>query len=109
MHIKYRVITCGSPLELVATHTEEFMRKIIMGAVIAVAMILSGTLNASAAPASGGQPLGVTGAESMATPVKIKKSAKCQDLRKACMYKRELGERGEGNCRRYRKHCRQDD
>lgn len=29
----------------------------------------------------------------------------CQELRQACMYKRELGEEGQGNCRRYRETC----
>jgi hypothetical protein len=29
----------------------------------------------------------------------------CRELRRACMYKHELGEEGEGNCRRYREVC----
>lgn len=29
----------------------------------------------------------------------------CQELRRACMYKRELGEEGQGNCQRYRETC----
>ena len=29
----------------------------------------------------------------------------CRDLRRACMYKEELGEQGGGNCRRYRRLC----
>jgi hypothetical protein len=27
-------------------------------------------------------------------------------LRRACLHKDELGEQGEGNCRRYRRTCR---
>ena len=29
----------------------------------------------------------------------------CRELRRACMYKRELGEEGGGNCSRYRRNC----
>jgi hypothetical protein len=29
----------------------------------------------------------------------------CRELRRACMHKEELGEQGEGNCRRYRQLC----
>ena len=31
----------------------------------------------------------------------------CEELRKACLNKDQLGEQGEGNCRRYRQTCRQ--
>lgn len=30
----------------------------------------------------------------------------CRRLRRACEFKDERGERGEGNCRRYRRECR---
>jgi hypothetical protein len=30
----------------------------------------------------------------------------CEELRRACLHKDELGEQGEGNCRRYRSLCR---
>ena len=30
----------------------------------------------------------------------------CERLRRACAYKEERGEVGEGNCRRYRNECR---
>ena len=33
-------------------------------------------------------------------------SSYCRRLRRACQYKDERGERGEGNCRRYRRVCR---
>ena len=29
----------------------------------------------------------------------------CEELRRACLYKRELGEAGQGNCRRYQAEC----
>ena len=30
----------------------------------------------------------------------------CEELRKACLHKEELGEKGEGNCARYRELCK---
>ncbi len=30
----------------------------------------------------------------------------CRALRRACLYKGELGETGQGNCERYRRLCR---
>ena len=30
----------------------------------------------------------------------------CRELRAACLHKGELGERGRGNCQRYREVCR---
>ena len=32
----------------------------------------------------------------------------CAELRRACLYKEELGEQGQGNCRRYRRMCGRD-
>ena len=29
----------------------------------------------------------------------------CRELRQACLHKEELGEQGQGNCRRYREVC----
>ena len=31
----------------------------------------------------------------------------CEELRRACLHKEELGEEGEGNCRRYRETCKE--
>lgn len=31
--------------------------------------------------------------------------SRCDRLRRACQFKDERGERGEGNCRRYREQC----
>jgi hypothetical protein len=33
----------------------------------------------------------------------------CEQLRLACLHKEELGEEGEGNCRRYRETCKDPD
>jgi hypothetical protein len=35
----------------------------------------------------------------------LKVQSRCETLRRACEMKNELGERGEGNCRRYREEC----
>ena len=35
----------------------------------------------------------------------LKVQSRCETLRRACANKRELGETGEGNCRRYREEC----
>lgn len=29
----------------------------------------------------------------------------CRELRRACLYPVQLGEQGQGNCRRYRERC----
>ena len=33
----------------------------------------------------------------------------CEELRRACLHKDELGEEGEGNCRRFRETCKEPD
>ena len=33
--------------------------------------------------------------------------AECEELRRACLHKEELGEEGQGNCRIYRETCRE--
>lgn len=33
------------------------------------------------------------------------RSERCRELRQACLMKGSLGERGEGNCKRYREQC----
>ena len=32
----------------------------------------------------------------------------CREMRKACLNKEELGERGQGNCQQYRRMCGRD-
>jgi hypothetical protein len=38
-----------------------------------------------------------------------RESRECEELRRACLHKDELGEEGEGNCRRYREKCKDPD
>jgi len=35
----------------------------------------------------------------------IAQAQSCRELRQACLMKDSLGERGEGNCRRFRERC----
>ncbi len=37
--------------------------------------------------------------------VRLGRGGHCEELRRACENKERLGERGEGNCRRYREEC----
>jgi hypothetical protein len=37
------------------------------------------------------------------------RQGECEELRRACLHKDELGEEGEGNCRRYRETCEEPD
>jgi hypothetical protein len=56
---------------------------------------------ASAAPLTDAKT--VLGAQSLVEHVQS--SSYCRRLRRACRFKDERGERGEGNCRRYRRIC----
>jgi len=38
-------------------------------------------------------------------PVAAQRGGQCEELRLACENKGQLGERGEGNCQRYRQMC----
>jgi hypothetical protein len=45
-------------------------------------------------------------ADSRGTAPGRRAGGQCEELRMACMQKDQLGEQGEGNCRRYRESCR---
>lgn len=75
----------------------------LAGAAIVGGLALSVSTPAAAAPVSGGAMRTVAVAPGI-EQVQYRSST-CSDLRRACMYKRELGEVGEGNCRRYRAEC----
>jgi hypothetical protein len=81
------------------------MKKIIGGMVAAAAMVILSAGGASAASFGVSQAPGVTGAESMVVHVE---SRYCRELNLACRKKEELGERGQGNCRKYREECGHD-
>ena len=37
---------------------------------------------------------------------RVGRQGDCEELRRACLHKDELGEEGEGNCRRFRETCK---
>ncbi len=74
-----------------------FVRSLLLAAVFAL----------FSAGISSGVPLSTYPQEALkhsAGPV-LKVQGRCESLRRACLNKRELGEVGEGNCRRYREEC----
>jgi hypothetical protein len=79
------------------------MRSIFVGATMAAALGLA--LPTSASPFKVG---GVESANGGVQHIQYgrERSRYCERLRRDCAYKDERGERGEGNCRRYREVCR---
>ena len=69
-------------------------------------LLLASTL-ALGVSAAGAAPAGVDiRSVAPATAVEqVQSERTCRRLRRACMFKDERGERGEGNCRRYRRVC----
>ena len=76
------------------------MRTMIAAMVLAT---LASGANALALPAAGGR--GAPARERLTMEVQY--GGYCERLRRACRYKEERGEVGEGNCRRYRAECSQ--
>ena len=81
---------------------EEPMRITLLGTIVAIGVGLVGPGTASATPAPDFR--GVTGNRSIVE--QVQSGRYCARLRRACEYKDERGEQGEGNCRRYRRECR---
>lgn len=77
------------------------MNKVLLGLGIALSTAI-GMHTASAAP------YGVPGQPSLESAVTTvqRDDRYCRRLRRACEFKHERGEEGEGNCRRYRRECR---
>jgi len=73
--------------------------KTLIATALLAASIGFGVSSASAAPS----------AAKLASPdtmiEKAQSERTCRRLRRQCMFKDERGERGEGNCRRYRRVC----
>ena len=74
------------------------MRNILVGLLLAAGFGLA-TVPTSAAPFSVDNLDAVGGVEL------VQHGGRCERLRRACEFKDERGERGEGNCRRYREEC----
>lgn len=80
------------------------MRTIIGAIILAAGLGLASVPGAVAAPA--GAAVGEAGVlENVVEQVQYWGGGRCERLRRACIYKEERGEVGEGNCRRYREEC----
>ena len=77
------------------------MRITLLGTIVAVGVGLVGLGTASATPVSDFRS--VTSNQGIVEQVQSDRY--CARLRRACEYKDERGEQGEGNCRRYRREC----
>ena len=75
------------------------MNKLLAGLTIFVGLGMSGISIQSPHESFGIQALGPTAALAQWD------ERSCRRLRRACEFKEERGERGEGNCRRYRREC----
>ena len=76
------------------------MRQIITGVFMAMAVIFAGAASVSAAPVNTG-----SSQMSVASSSVLQNVSYCSELRRSCQMKRELGEQGQGNCRRYQAEC----
>ena len=81
------------------------MRKFILGLIVAASCILTGVSVASAAPVGPSLTDNAVTADTLVQ--KTASSDRCSYLRYKCNNKGQLGEYGEGNCRRYRRECGQ--
>lgn len=78
------------------------MRRIICAIAFAVSVGAVSVATGVAAPIGRDAPQAAADYESVPQQVQYNR---CDRLRRACEYKDERGERGEGNCRRYREEC----
>lgn len=72
------------------------------------ALILAAGLGLASVSSAAATPVGVDVRgfrEGITESVQYRGGGYCERLRRACVYKEERGEVGEGNCRRYREEC----
>jgi hypothetical protein len=79
------------------------MRTMIGAIILAAGLGLVSVPSAMSTPFDANVGAGVL--ESIVVPVQYGRGRYCERLRRACLYKEERGEVGEGNCRRYRAEC----
>jgi hypothetical protein len=84
---------------------EQTMRNAVMTLALGAAMIFLSLGSASAAPAGAPQLADKAAMETVLRQAQYDGYGYCERLRERCKYKYELGEAGEGNCRRYREEC----
>jgi hypothetical protein len=82
---------------------EVTMRTVVIGMLMGLGLSLAGFSAASAGPIAAGD-LGRVAAHGAALQ-QVQFGGYCARLRRACEYKDERGESGQGNCRRYREEC----
>lgn len=76
------------------------MRALVAAVILAVG---SGLVGVEAAPV--GVDIRASVSEGVVEQVQYWGGGRCERLRRACIYKDQRGETGEGNCRRYRAEC----
>ena len=81
------------------------MRTVLSAIILAGIIGLTGVPSAVASPIGSGVP-SAHAFESAVAKAQYRRGRYCERLRRACVYKEERGEVGEGNCRRYRRECR---
>jgi hypothetical protein len=70
------------------------------------AIVLATGLGFAGVSSPAGTPVNARGPqETLVEQVQYDRGGYCERLRRACIYKEERGEVGEGNCRRYRAEC----
>lgn len=77
------------------------MRQWLLALFLALGIGMAGLSELSAAPLGAGQ----SGVQPGAGVVKVQYAGYCERLRRACIYKVEHGEVGQGHCHRYRVEC----
>jgi hypothetical protein len=80
------------------------MRKLLSLLLLMAGLAFAGGPSAIAAPIGSGFSGGSL-IESYVEPVYDGGGYRCERLRRACVFKHERGEVGEGNCRRYQAEC----
>jgi hypothetical protein len=85
------------------TIRERTMRNIVLVAAVGAAMFLLSAAGVSAAPAVPSPLAAEAASESVLK--QVQSYSYCERLRVRCKYKYELGEEGDGNCRRWREQC----
>ena len=81
------------------------MRTMITAIVLAAGLGFASVPSVVAAPIGSGAIGSGTILEDFVDKVQYWGGGRCDRLRRACLYKEERGEVGEGNCRRYREEC----
>jgi hypothetical protein len=98
IYLRHRAAVCREQT------VEEFMRARMRVPLLGLGIGLMGMSAGFAAP--GGQVFqDATAPNTIVQQVQYWNGGRCERLHRACVYKQQGGEVGEGNCRRYRAEC----